>query len=45
MKVIINIYIFQATVASQPEEISEPERQKLQEKWEASKCKTKLIAL
>lgn len=37
--------ILQSPVTHQADEIHESERDKLQEMWDASKCKTKLIAL
>lgn len=39
------IFFIQTNVTSPVDDAAEPESQKLQEKWEATKCKTKLIAL
>lgn len=38
-------YFLQSPVSHQADEMHESERDKLQEMWDASKCKTKLIAL
>lgn len=42
---LLCLKLFQSPVSLNPEEPIESESQKLQEKWESCKCKTKLIAL